>query len=251
MRALRADRDPGRRHPQHPPAPVAQARGDGAAREHAELSEEKGEIEACSAREPRSGSVAGEVKEVREGLGPGDRDRQAPHRFRRAAPHVDVEADRGDDRARADHRHPVGERLDPRPKGRVGGSLRAEVQGGRTLKLVLFAETTGKLLIFASDGRFFTLAGEAAGRARPWRAAAADGRPRRGRRRSSTLFSYRPGRSSCSPRTDGYGFIAPEDEVVASTRKGKQVLNIGAREGELLVPADGDHVARSARTASS
>src|SRR5690606_31998040 len=42
----------------------------------------------------------------------------------------------------------------------------------------------------------------------------------------------------------GYGFIVPEDEVIASTRKGKQVLNVSEPdEARLVVPAEGDMVA--------
>jgi topoisomerase-4 subunit A len=42
----------------------------------------------------------------------------------------------------------------------------------------------------------------------------------------------------------GYGFVVAEGELVANTRKGKQVLNVaGADEAQICVPADGDLVA--------
>ena len=57
-------------------------------------------------------------------------------------------------------------------------------------------------------------------------------------------FAYEPGRKLLVASTGGYGFIVPEDEVVASTRKGKQVLNVTEpEEARLAVPVDGDHVA--------
>ena len=57
-------------------------------------------------------------------------------------------------------------------------------------------------------------------------------------------FAYQPGRKLLIASTGGYGFIVPEDEVVASTRKGKQVLNVSEpEEAKLIVPVDGDHVA--------
>ena len=57
-------------------------------------------------------------------------------------------------------------------------------------------------------------------------------------------FIHEPGRKLLVASTAGYGFIVPEDEVVASTRKGKQVLNVAAdEEARLCVPVDGDHVA--------
>ena len=34
---------------------------------------------------------------------------------------------------------------------------------------------------------------------------------------------HEPGRKLLVAATGGYGFIVPEDEVVASTRKGKQI----------------------------
>ena len=44
------------------------------------------------------------------------------------------------------------------------------------------------------------------------------------------LFVHEPGRKLLVAATSGHGFIVPEDEVVAMTRKGKQVLNVPAGE---------------------
>jgi topoisomerase-4 subunit A len=42
----------------------------------------------------------------------------------------------------------------------------------------------------------------------------------------------------------GYGFVVPESELVANTRKGKQILNVAMPdEAKLVVHATGDHVA--------
>ncbi|MCK9918219.1 hypothetical protein MXD81_54765, partial [Microbacteriaceae bacterium K1510] len=50
-------------------------------------------------------------------------------------------------------------------------------------------------------------------------------------------FPYQAGRKLLIASTGGYGFIVPEDEVVASTRKGKQVLNVAEPdEAKLVVP---------------
>jgi topoisomerase-4 subunit A len=59
-------------------------------------------------------------------------------------------------------------------------------------------------------------------------------------------FPYQPGRKLLIASTGGYGFIVPEDEVVAATRKGKQVLNVTEPEEAKLivpVPVGADHVA--------
>src|SRR5262249_7430937 len=58
------------------------------------------------------------------------------------------------------------------------------------------------------------------------------------------LFVHQPGRKLLVASTGGHGFIVAEDEVLAQTRKGKQVLNVGAGdEAALCAPAEGDSVA--------
>jgi topoisomerase-4 subunit A len=55
---------------------------------------------------------------------------------------------------------------------------------------------------------------------------------------------HQPGRKLLVASTGGYGFVVPEDEVIASTRKGKQVLNVSAdEEAKVCIPVEGDHVA--------
>ena len=50
---------------------------------------------------------------------------------------------------------------------------------------------------------------------------------------------HEPGRKLLVAATTGHGFIVPEDEVLAMTRKGKQVLNVAAGpEAALCAPAD-------------
>ena len=52
------------------------------------------------------------------------------------------------------------------------------------------------------------------------------------------------GRKLLVASSDGRGFVTAEDEVVAMTRKGKQVLNVvPPNEAVLCTPAEGDHVA--------
>ncbi len=111
------------------------------------------------------------------------------------------------------------------------------------LKLAFFAETTSKLLVFATNGRFYTI--EAAklpggrGHGEPVRLfiemeQEAD---------LIALFPFRGGRKFLVASGQGRGFVVAEEECVANTRKGKQVLNvdlpdearaIAAVEGELV-----------------
>jgi topoisomerase IV subunit A len=116
-------------------------------------------------------------------------------------------------------------------------------------KFAFPAETTSKCLVFATNGRFYTL--DAAklpggrGHGEPIRLFAdleqeAD---------VVAVFRHQGGRKFLVASTEGRGFVVPEDECLANTRKGKQVLNVAmpdeARsiavvEGE-LVAAIGDN----------
>ena len=58
------------------------------------------------------------------------------------------------------------------------------------------------------------------------------------------LFVHRPGRRLFVASSDGRGFVAEEDGVLAEKRTGKQVLNPGKQaEACICVPAEGDSVA--------
>jgi len=55
---------------------------------------------------------------------------------------------------------------------------------------------------------------------------------------------YRPGEKLLVAASDGRGFIADADAVVAQTKAGKQVLNVkGSVKARVCVPAEGDSVA--------
>jgi topoisomerase IV subunit A len=112
------------------------------------------------------------------------------------------------------------------------------------LKLAFFAETTSKLLVFATNGRCYTI--EAAklpggrGHGEPVRLYSeleqeAD---------VITVFRYQGGRKLIVASKQGRGFIVPEDECLANTRKGKQILNIKPPdEARAIAPAEGELVA--------
>ncbi|MDX2258359.1 MAG: DNA topoisomerase IV subunit A [Hyphomicrobiaceae bacterium] len=129
-------------------------------------------------------------------------------------------------------------------KGHVDDLSRVEFKQGDKLKLAAKAQTTDKLLIFATNGKFFTLEASQLPGGR------GHGEPVRlmvdleETHDIVTAFVHQAGRKLLVASTAGYGFVVPEDEVVASTRKGKQVLNIAEPdEARVVVPADGDSVA--------
>ncbi|HPG23256.1 MAG TPA: DNA gyrase C-terminal beta-propeller domain-containing protein, partial [Amaricoccus sp.] len=106
------------------------------------------------------------------------------------------------------------------------------------------AETTDRLLLFASNGRIYTLACATLPGGRGM------GEPVRlmvdlpNEAQVLTLFAHVPGGRLLVASEAGDGFVLPEDEAVAQTRAGKQVLNL--KEGVRAVvcrPVSGDHVA--------
>ena len=115
---------------------------------------------------------------------------------------------------------------------------------GDRLKRLVRAQTTDTLLLFATNGRFYSLAADklpgGRGAGEPFRLIvdiedASD---------AVELFIHEPGRKLLVASTSGHGFVVPEDEVVAMTRKGKQVLNVTTGdEAVLCAPVDGDSLA--------
>ena len=115
---------------------------------------------------------------------------------------------------------------------------------GDRLQRAFHCSTTDKLLLLSTGGKFFTLdaAKLPGGRGH--------GEPVRlmldmdGDQGVVTIFKHEPNRRVLVASTAGYGFVVAEHELVANTRKGKQVLNVsGAEEAKLCIPVEGDHVA--------
>jgi topoisomerase-4 subunit A len=129
-------------------------------------------------------------------------------------------------------------------RGQVADLSGLSFKADDSLKLAFFAETTSKLLVFATNGRFYTI--EAAklpggrGHGEPIRLfidLEQEGD-------IVSVFRYQGGRKLLVASLQGRGFIAPEDECVANTRKGKQVLNVKAPDAACAVtPVEGDLVA--------
>jgi topoisomerase IV subunit A len=111
-------------------------------------------------------------------------------------------------------------------------------------KFAFPAETTSKCLVFATNGRFYTL--EAAklpggrGHGEPIRLFAdmeqeAD---------LVAVFRHQGGRRFLVASAQGRGFVVPEDECLANTRKGKQVLNVAPPDAARAIAVlDGELVA--------
>ena len=112
------------------------------------------------------------------------------------------------------------------------------------LKFSFAAETTSKCLVFATNGRFYTLEVSklpgGRGHGEPIRLFAdleQEAEP-------ITVFRYQGGRKFLVGSAQGRGFVITEDECLGNTRKGKQVLNVSAPDKACaLTVVDGDMVA--------
>ena len=97
---------------------------------------------------------------------------------------------------------------------------------GDRARFWIHAETTDKLMMFATDGRFFTLDG----------ASLPGGRGNGEAIRTFidlppeadlvAMFAHKPGRKLLLAASSGHGFVTGEDDAVAMTRSGKRVMNV-------------------------
>ena len=115
---------------------------------------------------------------------------------------------------------------------------------GDEARFAFHAETTDKLIVAGSNGRFFTVLGANLPGGRGM------GEPIRliidlpNEAEIVDIFTAKAGRKLLVASSDGDGFVVAEDDVIAQTRAGKQVLNV--KDGIVLrvvKPVSGDHVA--------
>ena len=111
-------------------------------------------------------------------------------------------------------------------------------------RYVFHAETTDRLLVFGSNGRFYTLSASNLPGGRGM------GEPLRlmvdlpNEAQIVALFIHRPDRKLLVASTAGDGFIVTENDVLAQTKSGKQVLNVRGDVSALVCkPVRGDMVA--------
>ncbi len=109
---------------------------------------------------------------------------------------------------------------------------------------MLKAKTTDKLLVFATDGKFFTLPCDKLPSAK------GQGEPVRlmcdldNQQDIVEMLVHEPARKLLLAADNGKGFVVEEADVLAQTRGGKQVLNtIEGSKAVVCTEATGDHVA--------
>ncbi len=106
-------------------------------------------------------------------------------------------------------------------------------------------ETTDRLMMFSTDGRFFTLdcaklpGGRGNGEAiRTFIDLPSDAD-------LVEMFAHVPGRKLLVASTSGHGFVTNEDDAVAVTKNGKRVMNVKTgSEAAVCRFVDGDSTSR-------
>ncbi len=131
-------------------------------------------------------------------------------------------------------------------KGHIEDETTLTYKDGDKAKYIVRAQTTDKVMLFSSSGKFFTLDASklpgGRGHGEPVRLLAdidaADA--------IVSVFIYQAGAKRLLASTDGDGFVVAEDECLANTRKGKQVLNVKTPSEAIIcteVASDADHIA--------
>ena len=109
-------------------------------------------------------------------------------------------------------------------KGHQDDLSKLEFKQGDGLKRAIKATTADRLVLFATNGKFFTIEPNQLPGGR------GHGEPLRlmveleENHDFLEMFVHDPERKLLVASSSGHGFIVPEAEVIASTRKGKQIL---------------------------
>jgi topoisomerase-4 subunit A len=214
--------------------------------EHKDLTEEQKTLEKLlNSPAQQWKTVAGQIKEVREKYGPTTAIGKRRTHFEKA-PNAEIAA--AVEEALVE-REPITVVVSEKGwiralRGHQQDLSNLAYKGDDKLKLSFFAETTSRLLVFASNGRFYTIdaAKLPGGRGH--------GEPIRlfiDLDQSGDVIDVRPyvgKRKFVVGSRGGNGFVVSEDEVLGTTRKGKQVLNVKPPDrAAALTVAEGDTVA--------
>ena len=129
-------------------------------------------------------------------------------------------------------------------KGHVADLAGLPFKGDDKLRASFLAETTSRVIVFATDGRAFTLdasklpGGRSQGEPIRVMADLGEGED------IVAVLPYLAGARMLVVASDGRGFRVNQDEMIGETRKGRQVLNVDKPgKASMIVRAEGDQVA--------
>ncbi|MBU1317387.1 MAG: DNA topoisomerase IV subunit A [Alphaproteobacteria bacterium] len=214
-------------------------------KEHDALSAEKAEIEALLASDDKLWqTVAWEIQEVKKKFAKATELGRRRTQFAEA-PNADLDAIQ----QAMIEKEPVTVVISRKGwiralKGHIADTAALTFKEGDALKLAFPAQTTDKLLLVTTGGKVYTLGADKLPGGR------GHGEPLRiivemeNDQDILTAFVHDPSRKLVLASTAGNGFVVAENEMIANTRKGKQIMNVAMPdETKLVVPVAGDHVA--------
>ncbi|WP_394178565.1 DNA topoisomerase IV subunit A [Yoonia maritima] len=127
--------------------------------------------------------------------------------------------------------------------GHIDLTRELKFKDGDGPRFIFHAETTDRLLVFGANGRFYTVSAANLPGGRGM------GEPLRlmidlpNEAEIIDILIHKPGAKLLLASAEGNGFVVPEDDVVAQTRTGKQVLNVASGVARVCKRVDGDSVA--------
>lgn len=214
-------------------------------KEHDTLTVEKEQIETLLASDEMQWAVLSQdIKEIRDEFGPDTELGRRRTQFGDAPAH-----DMADIQQAMIEKEPVTVILSKKGwiramRGHVSDFATLVFKEGDGLSAAFHAETTDKVVLFTTGGKFYTL--EAAklpggrGHGEPVRVMV----DMENDTDIICAFKHDAGRKLLLVSTKGDGFVVPEAEIVATTRKGRQVMNVKLPvEAALCSPVTGDHLA--------
>ncbi len=214
-------------------------------KEHEDLTKEKADIEALLASDERQWqTVAREIGEVKKKYAKATELGRRRTQFSEAP-----EADDAAIQQAMIEKEPVTIVISEKGwiralKGHIADTSALNFKEGDALRLAFPARTTDRLLLVTTGGKAYTLGADKLPGGR------GHGEPLRimvdmeNDQDVLTAFVHDPARKLLIASTAGNGFVVPESEMIANTRKGKQIMNVTMPdEAKLVVPVSGDHVA--------
>jgi topoisomerase-4 subunit A len=199
-------------------------------KEHDALNMERAEIESLLGDEPRRWkAIATEIRETGKQFGPNTELGRRRTGIGEAPPTVVVPLEA------MIEREPITVVCSEKGwirtiRGHVSDISEIRYKEGDRGRFVVHAQTTDKVVIFATNGRFYTLGCDRLPGGR------GQGEPLRlmidlpDRHEPVVMMVHVAGRRLLVASDKGRGFVVEENEVIAQTRNGKQVLNLGAAE---------------------
>ena len=214
-------------------------------KEHAELTEEKAEVEKLIASESLQWkTIAWQIRELKKTYGLNTKIGKRRTTFEQAPEAVDFDLTEA-----LVEREPVTIVVSEKGwiralKGHVEDVSGLQFKGDDALLTSFFAETTSKILVLATSGKIYTLEASklpgGRGHGEPIKLMVDIDQDAE----IAAAFPYRAGAKMLVASSDGRGFVAAQDEMIGGTRKGKALINVDApAKASVIVPADGDHVA--------